>query len=67
MQISCISINDYYLGADFCRQSFDTRGVCVYVRKAVTFSTININDLCKAKGLEACAVKLEFLLIKLCI
>jgi exonuclease III len=60
MQINHISIETYNLGANFCRGSFNKGGVCIFVYKSLKFSAISIQELCKDKDLEACAVKLEF-------
>jgi hypothetical protein len=37
-----ISIDNYDLGARFCRQSFNKGGVCIFVYKTVKFSAINL-------------------------
>jgi hypothetical protein len=39
----------------------------MFTQKHFPFSVINIEKFCKDKELEACALKLDFLSIKVCI
>jgi hypothetical protein len=64
MQINHISIENYNLGAKFCRDP-SIREEFVY--KSLKFSPINIQEFCKDKDLEACAVKLEFASTIICL
>jgi exonuclease III len=67
MQIQLISMEDYRLGAEFCRQFFHKGGVCMFIQKQFSFSVINIEIFCKEKELEACALKLKLLSSNVCI
>jgi exonuclease III len=67
MQIQLISLEEYSLGAEFCRQSFHNGEICVYVNKRYPFSVINIARYCKEKELEAYALKLQLQSINICI
>jgi hypothetical protein len=67
MQIQLVSFDKYNLGTEFCRQTFHKGGVCMFSLKKYKFSVINIVKHCKDKELEACALKLKFSTIKLCI
>jgi hypothetical protein len=49
MQIQLISMEDYRLGAEFCRQSFHKGGVCMFIQKQFSFLVINIEKFCKEK------------------
>ena len=42
-------------------------GVCIFIQKHFSYSVINVEKFCKDKELEACALKLDFLSIKVCI
>jgi hypothetical protein len=66
-QIQHITTDDYKLGAEFSRRSFHKGGVCMFTQKHFPFSVINIEKFCKDKELEASALKLDFLSIKVCI
>jgi hypothetical protein len=67
MQIQLISLEEYNLGAEFCRQSFHKGGVCMYILKKFSFSVINITKYSKDKDLEACAMKLKSSFMNVCI
>jgi hypothetical protein len=61
-------MDEYNLGAEFCRQSFHKGGVCMYsyILKRFLFSAINIKYY-KDKELEACAIKLKLLSMNVCV
>jgi hypothetical protein len=48
-QIQLISLEEYNLNAEFCRQSFHKR-VCMYILKRFSFSVMNIIKYCKDKS-----------------
>ena len=60
-------MDDYILGAEFSRRSFHKGGVCIFIQKHYPYSVTNIEKFYKDKELEACALKLDFLSIKVCI
>jgi len=66
-QIQHITMDDYNLCLEFSRQSFHEGGVCMFIQKYLPYLVINVEEFCKDKELEACAVKLDFLSIKVCI
>jgi hypothetical protein len=66
MQMQLISLEEYNLGSEFCRQSSHKGGVCMNVLKRFSFSVINITKYCKDKDLEACAIKLKLLFMNVC-
>ena len=47
------------LGSIFSRQSLQKGSVCIFVRKDLYFSKINISRNCKEKGLEIFALDLN--------
>ena len=66
-EINHISIDNYKLRANFCKQSFNKGGVCKFVHKTLKVLTINLKEFCKDKDLEACAVKSDLLANRICI
>ena len=60
-EINNISVDQYNLGASFCRQIYKYGGVCIYVFKTFQFSTVNLDKFSTEKDLEICAVKLSIL------
>ena len=66
-QLQLITMDSYILGAEFSRQSFLKGGACIFIQKHLPFSIINIEKFCKAKELEACALRLDFLSFKICV
>jgi hypothetical protein len=57
MQIQLVSLDEYNLGTEFCRQTFHKGGVWMFILKRHSFSVINIVKYCKDKELEARALK----------
>ena len=52
-------MNNYYLGAKFCRIVHRSGGVCIYIHESIQSSNIETQNYCKEKDFEACAVKLH--------
>jgi exonuclease III len=67
MQIQLITMDEYKRCTEYCRQSFQKGGVCMYILKSLTFTTINLTKYCKDKDLEACAIKLKLATTYICI
>ena len=57
-EINNIHINYYTLGASYCRNSCSHGGVGIFVHNTLSFSTINLNQICNDYDFEACAIKL---------
>jgi exonuclease III len=66
-ELQQISINDNKLAAYFCRTSYAKGGVCTYVHKSLKVVTIDIENHCKEKDLEVCAIKLNLNSTRICI
>jgi len=60
-------MDDNILGAEFSRYPYHKGGVCMFIQKYFPFSVINIEQFCKDKELEVCALRLDFLPFKVCI
>jgi len=58
-EIGNISINQYLLGAFYCKTSCKFGGVNVFVHESLTYSNIDVNRYCHDYDLEACALKIK--------
>jgi hypothetical protein len=59
MGMKQISIENYNLGAQFCRSTYVNGGVAIFVRDSLKASNIDLSKYCKEKYIEICAVKLH--------
>jgi hypothetical protein len=66
-EIISTHIGKYSLGASYCRKSFHEGGVSIFIREDLHFTDINVDTLCIDKDTEACAIRLDFLDVHLCI
>jgi hypothetical protein len=53
-----VTIDQYNLGAVYCRNSLGTGGVCIFVQNSLNYSNINLDSFCIDQIIEICAVKL---------
>jgi len=53
-----VHLDQYTLGAQFCRQTYKQGGVFIYVSNDIQFSTINLEQHNREKDLEICALKM---------
>ena len=60
-------MNDYKLAIYFCRTSYAKGGVCIYVHKSLKIGSVDIENYCRGKDLEACATKLTLNSTHICI
>ena len=60
-EIANVNLDQYTLGAQFCRQTYKQGGVCIYVSNDIQFSTINLEQHNREKDLEICALKMRIL------
>ena len=58
-EIGNISINQYLLGAFYCRSSRKFGGVNIFVHESLTHTNIDVNRYCHDYDLEACALKFK--------
>ena len=54
-----INIENYTLGASFCRQSHQKGGVCIFVKKDISYNCVDVVKYCEEKNLEICAIQIE--------
>ena len=60
-EINNTNLDQYKMGASFCRKNFKYVGASIYVSKTLQFSTINLDKYHKEKDLKICALKLKIL------
>jgi exonuclease III len=58
-EIANTNLDQYTLGAQFCRQTYKQGGVCIYVSNDSQFSTINLEQYNREKDLEICSLKIR--------
>ena len=66
-QIKNIQIENYKLGASFCRDQYEKGGVAIYIRKNLQCSNIDVSKYSKDKDIEICALKVSYCGLKVCI
>ena len=49
-ELNHISTYNYNLGANFCKQSFNKGGVCIFLHKTLKCLTPNLKEFCKDKS-----------------
>ena len=58
-ELDNISIDNYNLGASYCRKSSLKGLVCIYVLKNLSFTTVNLKAYCPDQDIEIYSVKLH--------
>ena len=67
-EIDNLPIDRYKLGSKFCRYQFKNGGRgCILVQKDLYVSPISLDNYCKEKDIEVCAVRLKITPIQLII
>jgi len=66
-QIKNIQIENYKLGASFCRDQYEKGGIAIYIRKNLQCSNIDVSEYSKDKDIEICALKTLYCNLKICI
>jgi hypothetical protein len=62
-----LTLPGYILGSSFCRRNLQRGVVCIFVRKDLYFSKMDISHSSTEKDLEICAVEIEIKATKLII
>jgi hypothetical protein len=60
LQLGKIHIDNYKLGAHYCRQTHEKGGIAIFVHNNLEFTNIDIAQHCKEQDIEICALKLVF-------
>jgi len=66
-EIDFVYMDQYKLGAKFCRESHKSGGVSNFVHDTLQCMNINLDEFCKEQDIEACAVKINLLAVTICI
>jgi exonuclease III len=56
--IDNVLIDNYVLGAKYCRKIHKNGGVCIFIHDSIKFSNTSIVKNCVEMDIEACAIKL---------
>jgi hypothetical protein len=56
-----MKIENYTLGAHYCRTQMLKGGVCISVNNSINFSTLNLDDYSTDKDFEVCAIQVNLL------
>jgi hypothetical protein len=67
MELRHVNLENYTLGAQFCRALFEKGGVVVYVHNSLNFTNTDLSKHSKEKDIEICAVKLNLNSTVVCI
>jgi hypothetical protein len=59
LELEYSHIENYKLGAKYCRHTMERGGVSIFVQKNLKFTKINTEAYCLDKDIEACALKLK--------
>ena len=66
-EIDFMCMDQYKLGAKFCRESLKNGGVSVFVHDTLQCTNINLAVFCKEQDIEACAVRINLSSLTICI
>ena len=66
-QLDQINVDGYRLGTAFCRQVVKRGGVCIFVKRNLKYSNIDLDKYCKDQDIEVCVLKLKSTFFSVCI
>ena len=55
--LNLLDISNYTLGSGFCHQTYQKGGVCIYIRKDLRYSSIDLTRYCEERNHEVCAIQ----------
>jgi hypothetical protein len=67
LELGHIHLENYKLGAKYCRKSMEKGGVSIFVQKNLKFTNVNIDEYCPEQDIEAYALKLKSTFSNICI
>ena len=67
LQLEKFHIEEYNLGAHYCRKQCEEGGVAIFVHNSLGFTNVEIAQHCKDQYVEICALKLSFGTQNICI
>ena len=66
-ELASSHIENYTLGAHYCRNTKHMGGVCMFVQKNIPFTCLEIGNYCIDQDIEICGIQLNHESDKLCI
>jgi hypothetical protein len=66
-EIPHLNLDNYTLGAFYCRRYFKMDGTCIYVQNNLNTININLHNFCCDKDIKACAISINNASFKTCI
>jgi exonuclease III len=67
LDVDFVTIDQYNLGAVYCRNTFSKGGVCIYVHNSLNYSNINLDSFSIDQIIEICAVKIQSAQRNICV
>ena len=58
-ELEGMSLNQYTLGAKFCRKTHKCGGVCLFIKDNLHFANINMDKYSKEMDIEICTIKIH--------
>jgi len=65
--IQNIIVDNYNLGAYYCRKFTKCGGVCIFLHKSYQFINVDLNSHCKEQDIEICAIRLVHSPLNFCV
>jgi len=62
-----INIENYSIGAKYCRRKLQKGGVSIFIQSHLQFTTLNRDKYCVNQDIEVCALKLDSTFSNICI
>jgi hypothetical protein len=66
-ELTSLHIDNYVLGAYYCRKTKHKGSVCMFIHNTKKFTTLRIDNYCSDQDIEVCAIHLHCAYDKLCI
>jgi hypothetical protein len=54
-----MSLNQYIIGAKFCRKTYKCGGAYIFIKDNLHFTNINMDKYSKEKDIETCSIKIH--------
>jgi len=58
-ELEVMSLNQYTIGAKFCRKTHKCGGVCIFIKDNLHFTNINMDKYTKEKDIDICAITIH--------
>jgi len=62
-----ITVDNYNLGASYCRKLTKCGGVCIFLHKSCQFVKIDLTRHCNEQDIEMCAIRLALNPLNICV